>query len=207
MARDSVEGYMAGLRILPENVAARLFSTDFRRQLQGYRSIEVLQSHLGAVPCDDPVTAVQYLDVKTYLPGDILTKVDRASMAHSLEVRVPFLDHEFVEWAFRLPSAVKLRGTEGKYLLKKAMETYLGNELLYRRKMGFAVPLAKWLRGPLKQRIEQTVVSDRVSELGVFERDTLVKILNDHMRGRFDHSAFLWALLMFDASCSRLAVS
>jgi len=89
---------------------------------------------------------VQYLDYKTYLPGDILTKVDRASMAHSLEVRTPFLDYEFVEWAASLPAEVKLRGGEGKHVLKKALEPVLPREVLYRSKMGFAVPIDVWFR-------------------------------------------------------------
>ena len=93
---------------------------------------------------------MQYLDLKTYLVGDINTKVDRASMAHSLEVREPLMDHPLVEWLATLPSSLKVQGQEGKYLLKKAMEPHLPHEILYRPKMGFAVPLARWFRGPLR---------------------------------------------------------
>ena len=93
---------------------------------------------------------MQYADFKTYLPGDILTKVDRASMANSLEVRVPLLDHTLVEWAARLPSDLKLHGREGKYVFKDALEPYVSKEILYRPKQGFAVPLATWFRGPLR---------------------------------------------------------
>ena len=96
---------------------------------------------------------IQYLDLKTYLVGDINTKVDRASMAHSLEVREPLMDHPLVEWLATLPPSLKIRGQEGKYLLKKAMEPHLPSEILYRPKMGFAVPLARWFRGPLRQRV------------------------------------------------------
>ena len=99
---------------------------------------------------DDPLALIQYLDLKTYLVGDINTKVDRASMAHSLEVREPLMDHPLVEWLATLPSSLKMRGQEGKYLLKKAMEPQLPHEVLYRPKMGFAVPLARWFRGPLR---------------------------------------------------------
>ena len=93
---------------------------------------------------------IQYLDLKTYLVGDINTKVDRASMAHSLEVREPLMDHPLVEWLATLPNTLKVRGSEGKFLLKKAMEPQLPHEVLYRPKMGFAVPLDRWFRGPLK---------------------------------------------------------
>jgi asparagine synthase (glutamine-hydrolysing) len=90
--------------------------------------------------------------------GDINTKVDRASMAHSLEVREPLMDHELVEWLATLPSSLKVRGQEGKFLLKKAMEPRLPHDILYRPKMGFAVPLARWFRGPLKQRVREAVL-------------------------------------------------
>ena len=99
---------------------------------------------------DDPLALIQYLDLKTYLVGDINTKVDRASMAHSLEVREPLMDHPLVEWLATLPSSLKVRGGEGKWLLKKAMEPHLPRDVLYRPKMGFAVPLARWFRGPLR---------------------------------------------------------
>ena len=91
--------------------------------------------------------------MKTYLVGDILTKVDRASMAHALEVRVPLLDHKLVEWISGLPVSLKLRGHEGKYIFKKSLEPYLPNDILYRDKMGFSVPLASWFRGPLRQKL------------------------------------------------------
>lgn len=204
MAKDSVHAYMSGIRILPETFRDRLFSEHFEKNLQGYRALEVLRNYAAAAPIDDPVTAVQYLDMKTYLPGDILTKVDRASMAHSLEVRVPLLDHELVEWAFSLPSSLKLRDGEGKYLLKRALESALGEDFVRRPKMGFAVPLAAWFRGPLRERAVATISSERLSGSGIFNSDTLVRILNDHLRGRADNSAALWALLMFGLSHERI---
>ena len=122
-------------------------------------------------PTDDPLSLVQYLDMKTYLVGDILTKVDRASMAHALEVREPLLDHELMGWVSGLPVDLKLRGTEGKYLLKKAMEPYLPHDVLYRKKMGFSVPLAAWFRGPLgghhsQRRAGRTAGVDRPVQPG-----------------------------------------
>jgi asparagine synthase (glutamine-hydrolysing) len=146
----------------------------------------------------DPLALVQYLDYKTYLPGDILTKVDRASMAHSLEVRTPFLDYEFVEWASSLPSDVKLRGSEGKHVLKRALEPVLPREVLYRDKMGFAVPLDTWFRGSLREHIANTVRGPRLAESGIFDPAMLSRMVDDHQSGRRDYSASLWALLMFD---------
>ena len=115
---------------------------------------------------EDPLSQVQYADFKTYLPGDILTKVDRASMAISLEVRVPLLDHTLVEWAARLPPLLKLRGREGKFVFKSALEPYIPLEILYRPKQGFAVPLAAWFRGPLRQRLRETLSGPALREFG-----------------------------------------
>ena len=112
---------------------------------------------------------VQYLDFKTYLPGDILTKVDRASMAHSLEVRVPFLDYQFVEKVAALPSKFKLRGSEAKYGLRRRWSRYLPHDVLYRKKMGFAVPLDMWFRGSLAQRLADVIDGDRLRDCGMFD--------------------------------------
>jgi asparagine synthase (glutamine-hydrolysing) len=125
LAKDSVEGYFHAVSLLDSKLRGRLFSAGFKRQLQGYNALEVMRRHAATAQTDDPVSLLQYLDMKTYLVGDILTKVDRASMAHSLEVRVPLLDHHLVEWVCGLPSSWKLRGREGKYLLKKSMQPYL----------------------------------------------------------------------------------
>ena len=111
----------------------------------------MFERHAARAGTDDPLALVQYLDLKTYLVGDINTKVDRASMAHSLEVREPLMDHPLVEWLASLPNSLKVQGQEGKYVLKKAMEPHLPHEVLYRPKMGFAVPLARWFRGPLQR--------------------------------------------------------
>src|SRR5689334_8034971 len=122
----------------------RLFADAFKAQLGGYNAVEVFHRHARAADTEDSLALIQYLDLKTYLVGDINTKVDRASMAHSLEVREPLMDHPLVEWLASLPSSMKVQGNEGKVLLKKTMEPYLPREVLYRPKMGFAVPLAKW---------------------------------------------------------------
>ena len=127
--------------------AARLYSNTFKAQLAGYNAIEVFKRHAAKANQDDPLSLIQYLDLKTYLVGDINTKVDRASMAHSLEVREPLMDHPLVEWLATLPPSFKLREGEGKWLFKKAMEPYLPNQILYRAKMGFAVPLAPGCAG------------------------------------------------------------
>jgi asparagine synthase (glutamine-hydrolysing) len=120
-------------------------------------------------------------------------------MAHSLEVREPLMDHPLVEWLATLPSDLKVRGNGGKFLLKKAMEPLLPSDVLYRPKMGFSVPLARWLRGPLRARAGEAVLGERLASTGWFERSYLQHLLEAHQAGARDYSAPLWTLLMFDA--------
>jgi asparagine synthase (glutamine-hydrolysing) len=145
------------------------------------------------------LSLIQYLDLKTYLVGDINTKVDRASMAHSLEVREPLMDHPLVEWLSSLPPEFKLRNGEGKLLLKKALAPYLPPEILYRPKMGFAVPLAKWFRGPLREPVRKAVLGPVLADTGWFNESYLRRLVEDHQSGVRDYSTPLWTLLMFES--------
>jgi asparagine synthase (glutamine-hydrolysing) len=199
MARSSVEAYFHSMSILRGPLRQQLFSPKLKRELAGYSALEVFDRHAARAGTDDPLALIQYLDIKTYLVGDINTKVDRASMAHSLEVREPLMDHPLVEWLATLPSSLKVRGQEGKFLLKKAMEPRLPNEVLYRPKMGFAVPLAGWFRGPLKQRVRDAVTGPRLADTGWFDAATLDNLVRSHQNGSSDHSAPLWTLMMFEA--------
>ena len=183
LARDSVGAYLHGVSITSAEVRRHIYSAKLRQQLGGYTSREVFDRHVGTRKFPDALSLVQYLDFKTYLPGDILTKVDRASMAHSLEVRVPFLDHEFVEWVAQLPSSVKLRRGEGKFLLKRALEPLLPRDVLYRRKMGFAVPLERWFRGPLSARVRSLPDSQLLRDSGAFNEEGLRLITRQHLQG------------------------
>ncbi len=199
LARDSVAAYFHSISYFNDDMRTRLFSDSFRRELQGYSAGEVLRGHAARAPTDDPLSLIQYLDLKTYLPGDILTKVDRASMAHALEVRVPLLDHKLVEWISSLPSDFKYRSGEGKYIFKKSLEAKLPHDILYRPKMGFAVPLAKWFRGPLKARLKDIILGDRLRATGYFNQRFLEHILEAHASERRDYSTLLWTVLLFDA--------
>ncbi len=120
-------------------------------------------------------------------------------MAHSLEVREPLMDHPLIEWLATLPSTMKVRGQEGKFLFKKAMEPMLPADVLYRPKMGFSVPLARWFRGPLKTRVREAVLGDRLASTGWFERGYLQHLVDAHQAGTSDYSAPLWTLVMFEA--------
>ncbi|MCS4307445.1 asparagine synthase (glutamine-hydrolyzing) [Rheinheimera pacifica] len=203
LAMDTVAGYHNSIAILRQDQRDRLFSPAFKQRLNGYSSLEVFRRYGSKVQHLDPMKIAQYLDMKTYLVGDILTKVDRASMAHSLEVRVPFLDHKFVEWAFTAESGANLQNGVGKFSLKKALEPHLPHDVLYRKKMGFAVPLAEWFRGPLQQKLQDKLLSDVMINSGYFNVAELKQLIDDHKRALKDNSAALWTLLMFSAFLER----
>ena len=204
LARDDVEAYFHTVSTTSAALRQQLYSASFKRELQGYSALSVFRAHAERAPTEQPLLLAQYLDLKTWLPGDILTKVDRASMAHSLEVRVPLLDHRLVEWASSLPPTLKLHGGTGKYILKKALEPDLPHDVLYRTKMGFRVPLAAWLRGPLARRAREALSTGEIAQCGYFQPATLERLVQQHVSGRSDHSATLWSLLMLDAFLRRM---
>ncbi len=199
LARDSVEAYFHAVSIFKSPMRQQLFSPAFRAKLNGYNAVQVMRRHAANSPTQHPLSLVQYLDMKTYLVGDILTKVDRASMANSLEVREPLLDHPWMEWISGLPPEFKLSSGQGKFIFKKALEKYLPDDILYRPKKGFAVPLASWFRGPLKAKVQQMVNSPVLAQSGIFNQAYLQQLFDEHQSGARDHSAPLWTLLMFES--------
>ncbi len=199
LARTSVEAYFHSISVIRNVQRNQIYSPAFKAALGGYNAQQVFDRHAANAGTDDPLALIQYLDLHTYLIGDINTKVDRASMAHSLEVREPLMDHPLVEWLATLPSSFKMRGSESKYLLKKAMEPHLPHDIMYRPKMGFAVPLARWFRGPLRQRVRDQLLGGPMLETGWFNHDAIRQIVDQHETGQRDHSTPIWVLLMFAA--------
>jgi asparagine synthase (glutamine-hydrolysing) len=194
LARSPLEGYFNSISIFRPDEKQRLFTADFRHSLGTYDSIQVLQHHYDRAGTADPLSRIQYVDIKTYLTDDILTKVDRASMAVSLEVRAPLLDHELMELVATIPSCLKLRGRTGKYIFKKSMEKVLPNDILYRSKQGFAIPLNRWFRGELRELAYENLFGIRHEYL---DQKYLKKIWDQHQAEQFDRSAYLWSVLMF----------
>ena len=199
---DDVDVFFLSVSVLDDPTRKALFSRDLRAALGGYHGSNVLKGHWTNAT-DDPLKQVQYADIKTWLPGDILVKVDRASMANSLEVRSPFLDHRFVEWGVNLPTDVKIAGGEKKAVLKKALEPTLPYDVLYRPKQGFSVPIDSWFRGPLRSHIREVLTSGVLADSGFFEARTITRLLNQHQSGRRDHARALWLLLMFQRFLER----
>jgi asparagine synthase (glutamine-hydrolysing) len=203
LARSPLEGYFNSVSIFRPGEKPRLFTPEFRRALGGYDSLEVFREHYDRAGTDDPLSRIQYVDIKTYLADDILAKVDRASMAVSLEVRAPLLDHQLMEKVARIPSSFKLRGRTGKYIFKKAMEPVLPASILYRSKQGFAVPLDRWFRQDLRELAREAILS---SDDGILDRTFLLKIWEQHQKRRYDRSAHLWSVLMYRRWRSRFRV-
>lgn len=199
LALDSVSAYFLSLSRLDDPTRSLLFSGDFKQTLNGYHAIGLLRDLMAQSGTKDPLRQAQYADLHLWLPGDILTKVDRASMAASLETRAPMLDHLFVEWALQLPSPMKLSGGTGKYLLKKALEPWVASDILYRPKMGFSIPIAEWFRGPLYDQVHSAIMDGALVGTGMFDAAAMQMLLEQHCTGRRDHSVPLWSLLMFDA--------
>jgi asparagine synthase (glutamine-hydrolysing) len=194
LARDPISGYFYGISCCPPAQKQQLFSMDASQRLDGYNSLDVLKYHYDRADTLDPLSRIQYVDMKTYLVDDILVKVDRASMANSLEVRCPLLDHKLMELIAQMPSSLKLRNGQGKYIFKKAMQVILPNDMLTRRKQGFSVPVAEWFRGELKEFAQDTIFR---SPDGLLNHTYLNRCWKAHQAGQRDWSALLWCVLMF----------
>ena len=201
LALNSPERYFDANVLFREFQKASLFDPDVYRRFSNADTTGVWRSLLGNGGMDW-LSALQYMDIKSYLPNDILTKVDRMSMAHSIEARVPLLDHKLVEFAATIPPELKLRGETTKYIFKKAMEDILPHEILYRPKRGFAVPLARWFRGKLSPFMRDLLLSRSCSERGIFKRSYLERLIRMNDRGR-PMDLQLWTLITFELWCRR----
>jgi asparagine synthase (glutamine-hydrolysing) len=148
---------------------------------------------------------IMNVDMRLWLPDDLLTKVDRATMAYSLEARVPYLDHRFIEFVAKLDPSLKQHGKTTKYLLKKLAEKYLPNDIIYRSKQGFVMPLSQWLEGGLKTRMEHALSAGGLDKRGLFRDGALQRLLGEHRAGRSNHAGRLWALTVLELWFSRYA--
>jgi asparagine synthase (glutamine-hydrolysing) len=207
LAGSGAEGYARSLSVVPPEVREGLYSDAFRQGLGGYRAEQPLIERMNAAPSHSGLDRAQYADLTFWLPGDILTKLDRTSMAVSLEAREPLLDHRLIDFSAALPERLRVRGRQGKWLLKKAMRRYLPDDILYRPKQGFVTPIAHWLRGPLAGETRAIAANAGLARTGWFDGPSLHQVAEAHISGKSDHSRLLWQLLMLDRSLTRLGVS
>ncbi|WP_068077111.1 XrtA/PEP-CTERM system amidotransferase [Novosphingobium lentum] len=204
MARSGEEGYAHALSVTRPELREALYTPDFLRLRSDYRAEQPFIDLMRNAPARSGLDRAQYADLKFYLPGDILTKVDRTSMAVSLEAREPLLDHRLVEFGASLPEAMRIRGTTGKWLMKEVMRRYLPEDVLYRPKMGFVTPIAAWFRGALAEQARSIGEGGALARTGWFRPDAIRPLAEAHIAGRADHSRLLWQLLMLDKSLGRI---
>ncbi len=179
------------------SLRAQLLTREICEQIDLDEPCTHYHSIIDLVRDADPLNRALFADLKLFVPGNLLTLTDRISMAHSLEVRVPFLDHELLEFAARIPPDLKLRGVERKHVLKRAVADLLPADFLRRRKMGFSAPIAVWFRGALRPFVEDTLSPESLRAAGVFEPAAVRRLLDDHFERRANCDDQIWALMAF----------
>jgi asparagine synthase (glutamine-hydrolysing) len=202
LAEDGAEAYARSVGVTTPTLRAMLFSDEAKRALVGHRAEDRYVRTMRDAPARDAIDRAQYADFQHWLPGDILTKTDRTSMAVSLEAREPLLDYRFVEFAASLPASMRIRGGQGKWLMKRAMERYLPKEILYRPKMGFVTPISAWFRGALADEAGALAKSRVLGAM--FDSRAIERIATEHRTGRAEHGRTLWQLVMLERSMQRL---
>ena len=204
LATDGSEAYARSVGVIAPELRRLIYSDRLSSDLQGHRAEDRYIRAMKHAPARDGLDRAQYADLKIWLPGDILTKVDRTSMSVGLEAREPLLDHRLIEFAATLPTKMRLRGGEGKWLMKKAMEGHLPHDILYRQKMGFVTPVSAWFRGPLAAEAAALMQRSRIADSGWFDMDRLRKMAAHHQHGTSDHGRLLWQLVMLEKALVRI---
>ena len=196
---DPIDRYLDSLSYFTQLGRKALYTPEFMSALPSTDGVaQRFREYASRVKTSDPLDRFLYIDGKTYLPGDILTKVDRMSMATSLEVRVPLLDHKLIDFVTKVPASLKLAGTETKYLLKHVARDLIPAEILDRPKQGFGIPLEQWINRQLRDQIRDMLNEPRTRQRGYVNYDYVDLILNEHHKGRRDHSQSLWSLLILE---------
>jgi asparagine synthase (glutamine-hydrolysing) len=198
LSLDPERAYFHDMSLFTPRTKAHLLSGDLRRQLAGRDAGALFDRYFNRVRGVPHLNRILYLDTKTYLANDILVKVDRMTMAHSLEVRSPFLDHKIIEFAAALPTSLKYHGPTSKYILKRHLARVLPSSAVYRPKMGFSIPLAQWLRRDLRDLATDLLFSPRAGARGYFDSAYIRRLWDEHQRGQGNHSQSLWALMILE---------
>lgn len=200
IALDPLDRYIDNVSVFTALAKEGLYSDAFKARLRqdGADATFLFREHAARVRADGSINRLLYLDSKTYLPGDILVKVDRMSMAVSLEARAPLLDHRLIEFVGRIPPELKFRKGTLKYIFKRAVEGIVPSEILHRPKQGFGVPIDEWINAQLREQIRDTLMSSRMRQRGYLSVKYVQTLLDEHESGRRDHSARLWALFMLE---------
>jgi len=198
LAMEPDQGFFTTNCFFRPSLWDELVHGELKRETDGYDPADITREHYRNADTDDHLAKILYTDIKTYLPGDILVKVDRMSMANSLETRAPLLDYRVVEYAANIPSALKLNGKEKKYILKKAFEKMLPEDVLYRKKMGFSVPLAHWLRSELFEVADGVFAAEEGGLAQCFDMNKVRRLWQNHQQGRDENTQELWSMVAFE---------
>jgi len=185
------------MTFLQETDRRALYARDFQNVLPLENAYVRLRQILNEAQCQDSLNRQMYTDIKIYLPEDILAKVDQSSMAKSLEARGPFLDYRVVELALSMPGHMKIRGSERKYILKKAFKDLIPEVVLKRKKEGFSIPMKNWLQRELKSSLQELLNEATISKLGFFNWSAVDRMVQGHLSGKQNHAHRLWCLMVF----------
>jgi len=204
LGRSSEEAYADSVGMTPFAMRTRIYGADFPKLLHGHRAEDRTILAMRDAPAVDALSRAQYADLKIRLPGDILTRSDRTSMALGLEMREPFLDHRLIEFAARVPAKLRIRSGAGKWLMRQALGRFLPDEIVRRREHGLVAPIGAWFRGPLAGAAAAAARSPALAELGWFDSVAIARLAEDHRSGRAEHGRLLWQVLVLEKSLQRL---
>ncbi|HKL21855.1 MAG TPA: asparagine synthase-related protein, partial [Tichowtungia sp.] len=197
LAQEADGGFYRSNCFFRQSVWDRVVNPEFRARTADYDPADLTRKHYREAPAEDHLSRILYTDIKTYLPGDILVKVDRMSMANSLETRAPLLDYRVVEYAASIPAALKLRGKDGKAVFKSSLRRLLPDDILYRKKMGFSVPMAQWLRHEIRPLANQLLTDPNGGLARCFDMGEVEKLWRLHLNGNDRHTQELWSMVSF----------
>ncbi len=198
LSNDQARNYAEQIKIFNAKEKEDIYTDDFREKVENMNPLAFLFEKFEESGTEDFLEQLLYVDMNSYLPEDLLVKMDIATMANSLEARVPFLDHKFMELVAKVPSRLKLKGTKSKFILKAAFRDHLPDVIFNRKKMGFGVPISKWFRNELREYAYEILLDRRTLTRGYFKKQGIERLLNDHMGLRYDHSIRIWALLFLE---------
>jgi len=198
LSSGNAKNYAEQIKIFNAKEKEDIYTEDFRKKVEKIDPLDFLLKKFEESGTEDLLEQLLYVDINSYLPEDLLVKMDIATMANSLEARVPFLDHKFVELVAGIPPHLKLKGTKSKFILKTAFKDLLPEAIFKRKKMGFGVPVSRWFRKELKDYIYEILLDPKTLNRGYFKRETIERLLNDHITLRYDHSIRIWALLVLE---------
>jgi asparagine synthase (glutamine-hydrolysing) len=195
---DQAYAFKHAYGMFEPDAKGRLYSSDFRRAVNGHDAFASFRDAYQACKSSDPLDRSMYVDARTYMIDDVLTKVDRMSMAVSLEAREPLLDHKLLEFAARVPASLKLKDGQSKYLLRRVLEKRVPRSIIERKKSGFAAPIGEWLRGPLAPMTNELLLDGRLRQRGIFNHAEVTRLWQEHRSGQGDHRHRLWQLIMLE---------